>query len=270
MNSEASAVAFDRVRPVVERRAGTRDADVARLSARCDIDVRRPRSSGLPLGRRRYPLDVRRAVGTRHRSGVRVARERRRQGHPGRRLDDEPSGMDLGVLRHLARRRRGRHAQHILDSRAELEYLLNTSCVAVLLFERKVLKTDFAVRSVRAGARDRQAAPGALQSAQIPVPPPSRNGRRCALRHRHLGRLPCPWSRRATRTCPRDGGGGAPERCGSAVFLVGLHEQAQRHPQRASRCRHPNVALPTECAGSGRTTTSVAGRRTASSGPAIS
>lgn len=51
---------------------------------------------------------------------------------------------------------------------AELEYLLKTSSVAVLLFERKVLKTDFlSVLSERA-PEIRAGAPGALQSERFP------------------------------------------------------------------------------------------------------
>ena len=54
-------------------------------------------------------------------------------------------------------------------------------------------------------------------------------------------------ARRATRAARAgrgDGRGGAAERCRGAVLLVGLHQQAQRHPQRAPRCLHPDVALP--------------------------
>ena len=113
---------------------------------------------------------------------------------------------------------------------AELEYLLNSSCVAILLFERKVLKTDFAVLLSELAPEIATAAPWRTAIRAIPVPPLSRHGRRCALRHRHLGRVSRPWSRRTSTTCPCNSGGGAPERCGSAVFLVRLDEQAQRYP----------------------------------------
>ena len=51
---------------------------------------------------------------------------------------------------------------------AELEYLLNSSCVAILLFERKVLKTDFAVLLSELAPEIATAAPGELQSARFP------------------------------------------------------------------------------------------------------
>ena len=78
---------------------------------------------------------------------------------------------------------------------AELEYLLNTASVAVLLFEREVLKTDFAAVLSELAPEIGRSGRGAAAIRQIPVPSPSRNDRRCAIRRRHVGRLPCPWSR---------------------------------------------------------------------------
>ena len=146
-------------------------------------------------------------------------------------------------VRHLARRRRGRHAQHILDA-AELEYLLNASSVSVLLFEREVLKKDFAAILSELAPEIGKSARGALQSARFPF-----------LRHlATIGDAPSgidTWDDFLARGHdePRelirgDGRGGAPKRRRSAVLLVGLDEQTKRHPQCASRCRHPNVALP--------------------------
>ncbi len=52
---------------------------------------------------------------TRDRGGAGASRVRRGQGRPRRRDDDEPAGVDRGGVRHLARRWRGRHDQHVLD-----------------------------------------------------------------------------------------------------------------------------------------------------------
>ena len=82
---------------------------------------------------------------------------------------------------------------------AELEYLLNTSSVAVLLFERTGVEDGLRGRTLRAGARDREVRPRGAAISEIPLPPPSRNNRRRAIRHRHMERLPCPWSRRTAR-----------------------------------------------------------------------
>lgn len=51
---------------------------------------------------------------------------------------------------------------------AELEYLLKTSSVAVLLFEREVLKTDFLSVVSKLAPEVRTTAPGALQSERFP------------------------------------------------------------------------------------------------------
>ena len=51
---------------------------------------------------------------------------------------------------------------------SELEYLLNISSVAVLLFERKVLKTDFAAVLSELAPEIGRTAPGALQSERFP------------------------------------------------------------------------------------------------------
>lgn len=51
---------------------------------------------------------------------------------------------------------------------AELEYLLNTSSVAVLLFERRVLKTDFTAVLCELAPEIAAAAPGALQCETLP------------------------------------------------------------------------------------------------------
>ncbi len=127
---------------------------------------------------------------------------------------------------------------------SELEYLLNASCVAVLLFERKVLKTDFAVVLSKLAPEIGTTAPGALQSEKFPF-----------LRHlATVGEAPSgidTWDAFLARghdepheLVHATAEAACPERCGSAVLLVGLDEQAKRCPQRASRRRHPDVALP--------------------------
>ena len=50
----------------------------------------------------------------------------------------------------------------------ELDYLLQASCVSVLLFERSVLKKDFAAILTQLEPRIATVAPGALQSAKYP------------------------------------------------------------------------------------------------------
>ena len=50
----------------------------------------------------------------------------------------------------------------------ELEYLLQTSGVSVLLFERSVLKTDFAAVLIELEPEIGRLRPGALQSARFP------------------------------------------------------------------------------------------------------
>lgn len=51
---------------------------------------------------------------------------------------------------------------------AELEYLLNASCVAVLLFERQVLKTDFVAALSGLAPELETTAPGRLQAKKFP------------------------------------------------------------------------------------------------------
>ena len=130
---------------------------------------------------------------------------------------------------------------------SELEHMLQVSGVSVLLFERTVLKKDFAAVLTElepeiGNGRARRAAIG-----EVPVPAPPGHGRR---RPRRAAAIET-WDdflargqRRAARTGRGDGRGGAPERRGRAVLLVGLDEQAEGHPERPSRRLHPAVALP--------------------------
>ena len=69
----------------------------------------------------------------------------------------------------------------------ELEYMLRASQISVLLFEQRVLKTDFHAMLAGIEPGIANAAPGALASAQAPVPPAAGLGRRGARRLRSDG-----------------------------------------------------------------------------------
>ena len=82
---------------------------------------------------------------------------------------------------------------------SELGYFLKSSSAAMLLFERSVLKTDFAKVLSELEPAICTTAPGDAAVRQVPVPSSSRNGRRSAARRRLMGLFPSPWSRRTTR-----------------------------------------------------------------------
>ena len=78
---------------------------------------------------------------------------------------------------------------------AELEYLTQRRKRCGAVVRAGGVEDGLRGRPIRAGAGDRQVRPRPAAIRQIPVSPPSRNDRRCAIRHRHVGRLPCPRSR---------------------------------------------------------------------------
>ena len=158
----------------------------------------------------------------------------------------------------VAGRRRGRPAQHVLHA-GRARPSAAGSGVSVLLFERTVLKKDFAAMLTELEPRIATQRPARC----------SRPGTRSCAASRRSGR-PRPASTpgttflargqdRAARAGRGDGRGGAAERSGRAVLLVGFHQQAQGHSERAPRRRHPAVALPAACTSSARRTTCAAG-----------
>ena len=108
----------------------------------------------------------------------------------------------------------------------------------------QVLKTDFATVLSDLEPRSARRHRGALQSVQFPVLSAiSPRSATAFARHRQVGRIPGPGQIEPRELVEATADAVLPERRRRAVLLLGLHEQAQRHPQRAPRSDHPDVAV---------------------------
>jgi AMP-binding enzyme len=131
---------------------------------------------------------------------------------------------------------------------AELEYLLDAACVSILLFERDVLKKDFAAMLLALEPGIGRAEPGRLASPKFPFL------RRLAM----VAEGPASGAIEGWAAFLAHAGAVSPALveatggCRGSVLFVGLHRQAQRHTECPSRRFHPVLALAAHTRPAGR------------------
>ena len=240
-------------RHAAQRGAGARRADAARAILR-EVTARFAEREALVLahGERRRALDLRRAVGTLGRGGARADRLRRRQGQPRRHPDDQPAGVARGRVRHRARRRRGRDAQHVLDAAGA-----GASAAGLRRLDPAVraprAKKDFAAILGELEPRSDRRAPGGSRSTRFPFL------RRLAMVGERHGdaRRSSSWADFLARgrPTPRAAGRGdgrrrrRPPTSAVLFFSSGSTSRPKGILQLAPRRRHPVVALAAACTG---------------------